>query len=114
MLSNLIIAFKQYQEAAQKTAQYPKQVVWAYLGLGLTGEAGEVANKIKKAYRDNGGYLTPEAKEAILDELGDCLWYISQITTELGEDLARVANRNIHKLQSRQSRGKIGGSGDNR
>lgn len=82
--------------------------------LGLTGEAGEVAEIIKKSIRDKGGKLTPEDKEALKKELGDVLWYLSNLSMSIGVSLGKVAKDNIDKLESRQKRGKIHGSGDNR
>lgn len=86
----------------------------SYCTLGLCGEAGEVANKVKKVIRDHNGVMSTEFKTAIKGELGDCLWYISQMCEELGFTLEDVAQANIEKLQSRQDRGVIGGSGDER
>ena len=88
-------------------------VAVAYDGLGL-GEAGEVQGKIKKIIRDNGGVITDEAKDDILKELGDTLWYIASMCENLGITLEDVANYNITKLRDRQKRGVLGGSGDNR
>lgn len=84
-----------------------------YDGLGL-GEAGEVQGKIKKIIRDNGGIITEESKEAIKDELSDCLWYIASMCDNLGINLEDVATHNIEKLKSRYNRGTLHGSGDNR
>jgi len=86
----------------------------AYLTLGLVDEAGEVAGKVKKLYRDSGGIITEEHRHAILLELGDCAWYLTQLATNLGYTLEEVAEANIEKLRSRYERGVIGGSGDNR
>jgi NTP pyrophosphatase (non-canonical NTP hydrolase) len=107
--------FKTYQEKSRKTALYPdagKNIV--YPTLGLTGEAGEIANKVKKISRDEGGVLTEETRSKITDELGDVLWYVAQLATELGVALDAVAEKNIEKLYSRLERGTLHGSGDNR
>lgn len=84
-----------------------------YLALGLAGEAGEVADKVKKLIRD-GGEGGKEFTDALILELGDVLWYVAQLATFIGVDLEWVAWKNINKLQSRQDRGVISGSGDNR
>lgn len=106
----------EYQEEAKKTAAYPRDfgAGWVYPALGLAGEAGEVADKIKKIIRDNKGVMTPEFAQSIAQELGDVLWYIAILSNELGFDLEQVAEINIKKLADRQQRGVIGGSGDNR
>lgn len=83
-------------------------------GLGLAEEAGEVAGKLKKVYRDNNGVFTDEIKLAIVLELGDCLWYLTRIAVRLGFSLARVALENTLKLRSRRARGVTAGSGDHR
>ena len=85
-----------------------------YPTLGLTGEAGEVADKVKKVIRDRGGSFDRETREAIKLELGDVLWYVAQLASELGYDLEEVAEANLQKLSSRAARGRIGGSGDQR
>ena len=104
-----------YQAAAQKTAVYPgKGESLTYPALGLNGEAGEVADKLKKVIRDHRGDLKPETREAIGYELGDCLWYIAELAYELGYSLNTIAIMNIQKLSDRQARGKLGGEGDNR
>ncbi len=107
--------FNEYQKAARKTAKYPDMGTLGglmYCGLGL-GESGEVQGKIKKLYRD-GGYGDYDKNMAIVAELGDTLWYISNTAQELGIELDFVASYNLEKLNSRVERGKIGGSGDNR
>lgn len=106
----------EYQAKAQKTAIYPAfgGQGWVYPALGLAGEAGELANKLKKVIRDTNGKLTGEAKESLKGELGDSLWYVSQLARELGFSLQEVADSNIAKLAGRQKGGKIGGSGDDR
>ena len=108
------IEFDDYQRAAQRTAQYPKETGLYYTALGLTSEAGEFAGKVKKVMRDSGGVLTAESKDALVAELGDCAWYIAMAAKELGVPLSRVARLNLEKLASRKRRGVIGGSGDER
>lgn len=107
--------FSDYQKRSRVTAQYPTighPVI--YPVLGLANEAGEVAGKIKKVFRDKGGEISAETREALQAELGDVLWYISQVCTELEISLDDVAESNLAKLLDRQSRGKIRGDGDNR
>jgi NTP pyrophosphatase (non-canonical NTP hydrolase) len=107
--------FKDYQKLSRKTAIYPnKDKNFIYPTLGLAGESGEVAEKIKKVIRDNNGVVDDKRKEELKKELGDVLWYLSQIATELNLSLEEVALFNIEKLSSRLERGKISGSGDNR
>ena len=104
-----------YQDAARKTATYPDVGCNpTYPTLGLTGEAGEVADKVKKVIRDRGGVFDSATREAIKLELGDVLWYVAQLSSELGYDLNEVAEANLQKLSSRAARGRIGGSGDQR
>ena len=105
-----------YQNKAQKTAVYPREnnMDLFYTVLGLAGEAGEIANKVKKIIRDDGGILQPGVRDALKDELGDVLWYIAGVARALSADLNEVAILNLVKLQSRKNRGKIGGSGDTR
>lgn len=107
--------FKEYQEKSKRTAKYPDiGNNFIYPTLGLSGEAGEVAEKIKKVIRDKGGKIDEETRELIKKELGDVLWYVSQLATELGLSLDDIANHNIEKLLSRLERDKINGSGDMR
>lgn len=82
--------------------------------LGLVGEAGEIAEKFKKIYRDKDGVFTMEDKQEMTKELGDVLWYVSVVSTYLGISLKDVADKNIEKLLSRQKRDTLKGSGDNR
>ena len=105
--------FTVYQKIAESTAIYPKKMALPYTSLGLAGEAGELANKIKKIIRDDLP-MTPLLKEDLMNELGDCLWYISAMCTELGTTLTEVADKNLRKLLDRKERGKLGGSGDDR
>ena len=107
--------FKEYQTKSRKTAGYPAighPVI--YPALGLVNEAGEVAGKIKKIFRDNEGQIRDETREALKAELGDVLWYIAQVATELYLSLDDIAEHNIAKLYDRLERGKIRGDGDNR
>lgn len=107
--------FNEYQKKSRKTAIYPhKGKNFIYPTLGLVGESGEVAEKIKKILRDKNGIVEKEDREEIKKELGDVLWYLAQISTELKIKLDDVAKTNLEKLFSRLKRGKIKGSGDNR
>jgi NTP pyrophosphatase (non-canonical NTP hydrolase) len=107
--------FKEYQTESRTTALYPnKDNNFVYPTLGLVGEAGEIAEKVKKILRDADGVVSEETKELIKKELGDVLWYIAQLSTELGLDLDEVAAANIEKLKSRKERNVLHGSGDNR
>ena len=104
-----------YQRCSRATAVYPGAGAnLTYPALGLCGEAGEVAEKVKKAIRDDGGVLTPDRRDALAAELGDVLWYVAQVATEAGLDLDAVASGNLEKLRSRQERAVLQGSGDER
>ncbi len=110
-----MLNFNSYQQAAAQTAVYPNLGNnFVYPTLGLVGEAGEVAEKIKKVLRDDNGQLSAEKKQELMKELGDVLWYVARLAAELGLELEQVAQYNLAKLTSRQERGKLGGSGDNR
>ena len=85
-----------------------------YPTLGLSGESGEVAEKVKKLIRDKGGVLDDTVRADLGKELGDVLWYVAQLCSELGLSMSEVAQGNIDKLSSRMARGKISGDGDNR
>lgn len=85
-----------------------------YYGLGITGEAGEVAEKLKKVFRDAAGVVTDEKRDEFKKELGDVLWYVARLSYHLGLDLDDVATTNIAKLASRMERNTLGGEGDNR
>jgi len=114
-LNEKYMTFEEYQKLSRKTAIYPdKGNNFIYPTLGLTGEAGEVAEKIKKVLRDDKGIIDDSRKQEIKKELGDVLWYLSQIATELHLSLNDVADSNIKKVNSRQERNKISGEGDNR
>ncbi len=117
-----IKGLNEYQARALETAAYPAQFKTIYPALGLTGEAGEVSDKVKKILRDTvimtdakGTIMVPEDRRTeIAKELGDVLWYCAVLANDLGYSLQEIAEMNYSKLQSRKERGKIGGSGDNR
>ena len=109
------MTFEEYQKLSRKTAIYPnKNNNFIYPTLGLTGEAGEVAEKIKKVLRDNNGVVDDLKRQEIKKELGDVLWYLSQIATELDLSLDDIATFNVEKLSSRQEKSKLSGDGDDR
>lgn len=111
------ITFEEYADGAASTAIYPGAGTprgLTYSVLGLNGEAGEVAEKVKKAIRDHGGHITRERRAAIADELGDVLWYVANAARDAGLSLSDIAKGNLAKLRDRQERGVLGGSGDNR
>lgn len=103
-----------YQKEATATAVYGEGTKIIYPTLGLVGEAGEVANKVKKVLRDNNGEFDEWRKLQIIDEIGDVLWYIAALTGDLGYSLEDVAKINITKLQNRRKNNTIHGEGDNR
>ena len=97
--------FEEYQTEASQTALYPRRMSnLEYPTLGLAGEAGEVANIVKKIQRDNDGIITDEIRGKLRDELGDVLWYISACADELGLTLDEIAAFNVNKLAKRHSR----------
>ena len=106
--------FKEYQDQAKKTAVYKAEDAYIYLVLGVAGEAGEVAEKVKKIIRDNDSKLTKENKYEIVKELGDVLWYLASLSDILGYTLEEVAEINLKKLKSREVRDRLHGDGDNR
>jgi NTP pyrophosphatase (non-canonical NTP hydrolase) len=108
------VELSEYQRLSRRTAGYPREASLAYPALGLAGETGEVAEHAKKAIRDDGGTITAERRAAMARELGDVLWYLSQLATELELDLDAIAEENLGKLLSRQRRGVLSGSGDER
>lgn len=104
-----------YQQQALSTAIYPNRGEnFIYPTLGLVGEAGEVAEKAKKLIRDGNGTLTSEAAEKMAMELSDVCWYVAVLAAELGYDLETILQANLDKLASRQARGVLQGSGDDR
>lgn len=104
--------FDVYQEFTNTTATYPKEKAFEYLTLGLCGESGEVAEKMKKIIRDGGSI--EDKKSEIIKELGDVLWYVAQMAGQLNVSLSHVAAVNHAKLSSRKDRGVLHGNGDNR
>lgn len=105
-----------YQQLAKSTAIYQAvtDMGLIYTTLGLVGEAGELANKLKKVIRDNNGVLTYEVQEALADELGDVLWYVAMVAEELDYTLNDIATGNLTKLAARQAKGTLKGAGDDR
>jgi NTP pyrophosphatase (non-canonical NTP hydrolase) len=108
------VEFSDYQRLSRRTAEYPREAWLAYPALGLAGEAGEVAEHAKKTIRDDDGTVNAERRVAMAKELGDVLWYVAQLASELELDLDEVAEENLQKLLSRQRRGVLSGSGDDR
>lgn len=108
------MTFDEYQRLALSTAIYPTESGVVYPVLGLAGEAGEVADKVKKTIRDHGGRFDAERRHAIALEAGDVLWYLAALARELGMDLDEIARLNVEKILSRRDRGKIHGEGDGR
>lgn len=107
--------FNAYQRESRKTwSLIHTDHAIVYPTLGLTNEAGEVAGKVKKIFRDKGGQISDADREALKQELGDVLWYLTQICTELDITLQEVAEANIEKLFSRLERNQIRGDGDHR
>ena len=103
-----------YQKVALTTAIYPREQAIIYPTLGLTGEAGEVANKVKKIIRDGSDSKDEKLVSEIKAEIGDCLWYIAVLASDFGIKLSDIASANLEKLEKRKERGTIHGSGDNR
>ena len=101
--------FNDYQKWAKELAIYPRDYAIVYPAMGLAGEAGEVANKVKKLLRDK-----KLDKEAVADELGDVLWYVATLAADLDMDMGDIAQRNVDKLNDRRDRQKLQGDGDTR
>ena len=108
------ITLNEYQNKARSTALYPEAEALSYTVLGLNGEAGELAEKMKKCLRDDAGILTENRKAAMQKELGDVLWYVANLAYELDATLEQIAEGNLEKLFSRKRRGTLQGSGDER
>jgi NTP pyrophosphatase (non-canonical NTP hydrolase) len=105
--------FNEYQRIARTTAVYKEPKI-IYTALGLAGESGECCEKIKKMLRDDNGILTDIRRSDLIKELGDCLWYLSNLAADINVELETIANTNLDKLLDRKARGVIHGSGDNR
>jgi NTP pyrophosphatase (non-canonical NTP hydrolase) len=109
------VQLNDYQEYANKTAIYKPELAILYPTLGLAGEAGELANKVKKIFRDYGGNLNASGlRGQLIDELGDVLWYVAAVAADIEVTLEEVAVRNVKKLAARKDAGTLHGSGDNR
>ena len=108
------MTLNEYQQHALETAIYPENRRIIYPTLGLTGEAGEVADKVKKVIRDGHEEFSDEKRLEIVKEIGDVLWYCATLSRDLGYELDDVAQMNVDKLRSRIQRHTISGSGDNR
>lgn len=104
--------FSEYQKRASATAIYDTKFSVLYPALGLAGEAGEVADKVKKIIRDNKSLVNE--KQELAKELGDVLWYINALARDIGYSLEVIAEMNLEKLESRKERGTLQGNGDNR
>ena len=104
-----MLTLSEYQTRAHGTSIYPDSYRIVYPALGLTGEAGEVANKVKKLIRDGDTF---ELRQSIVDELGDVLWYAAALASDLGCDLGDIALGNLRKLRERKERGALHGSGE--
>jgi NTP pyrophosphatase (non-canonical NTP hydrolase) len=118
------MTFNEYQAFTKTTAKY-HDIFWRHFGkeshseylygaLGLNGEAGEVADKVKKLYRDRDGVVDEQFKDEMKKELGDVLWYVARMADDFGFTLEEVVEANVEKLNSRKDRGKLHGDGDNR
>lgn len=110
------MTFGEYQDSIKEFALYPAVGAhkWVYPALGLSSEAGEVLGKLKKIIRDKDGKIGPEERSALMAELGDVVWYLCQLATELDISMDLAAAANLRKLSDRKQRGVIQGSGDNR
>ena len=108
----MTLSFNEYQSRADQTAIYPPEKGFEYLATGLAAEAGEVAGLISKGIRgDNLGMV---AEDDLVKEIGDVLWFVAQLASHMDIDLEEVAEKNLAKLEDRQKRGVIKGSGDDR
>lgn len=107
------LTFEQYDAWLSKNILNPQKDLLLQV-LGICGEAGEIAEKMKKIVRDKGGVMSEEDREAMIKELGDVLWYLTRFAQSLNVTIEDVAKLNMEKLESRKSRGMLGGEGDNR
>lgn len=110
------MTFDEYQQQALTTVisdgnEFNDLLHWV---LGINGEAGEIAEKVKKIIRDKGGKVSDADKKEMGREIGDVLWYLAVFAHHLGISFDDIANANLNKLADRQKRGVLGGAGDNR
>lgn len=110
------MTFKEYQQQALTTVitsrdKFKDSLHWV---LGINGEAGEIAEKVKKIIRDKQGKMDDTDKQELAKEIGDVLWYLAVFAEDLGFELDEIADQNLAKLKSRKARGVLGGAGDNR
>lgn len=108
------LTMNEYQQLALETAIYPEEYNIVYPALGMAGEAGEVADKVKKVIRDCDADFTPVKCEEIAMEIGDVMWYCAVLADRIGYRLDTIGRMNHRKLKSRQERGALSGSGDHR
>jgi len=106
--------FDDYQAGARKTAIYPQDYLITYPALGLVGEAGEIANKVKKILRDDQGVCSDQKRAQLIEEMGDVLWYLAALASDLDVSLDMVATCNLQKLSDRATRNALRGEGDQR
>lgn len=104
----------EYQQQAMATAVYPRDMRIVYPALGLAGETGEVAEKVKKEIRDRAGAFAEATRAQIALELDDVMWYVAAMARDMGLTLEDIARMNLEKIRSRQERDMIHGQGDNR
>jgi len=111
--------FREYQIECRKTdvgtsAQDNLKPGWLYYALGISGEAGELTEKIKKLFRDKKGEVDQEFLDSVIKEMGDILWYMGRLADTFEIDFGDVAKINVEKLLDRMERGKLHGDGDDR
>ena len=103
-----------YQRSARKTVVYPKEQTIIYPALGLAGETGEVCEKIKKYLRGDYTLSDEEKIDELEKEIGDVLWYLANLASDLHLSLEIIAAKNLKKLSDRQDRNVLKGEGDER
>lgn len=105
---------KQYEEVIKMTAVFPQEIGLLYCTLGVNGEAGEIAEKVKKLYRDSNGEMTEELRQSLIKEIGDVIWYCAALSSVLGVSLEEVLDKNYEKLMKRRATNTLHGNGDDR